>query len=388
MKLKKLYFVALLLTGALLINLLQINPLDAQGVQYDTDSGWSLDVSGQLPVFLNLSNHDSYSDDGSDQFSTRIMSGFNPGNITFTVAAPEMDGISVKGIFQINHHLQGASIQNDGLFEGRIADIEISGDFGTVNMGKGFGIFGSSSIADMGSGMGIGRFGGPDAADATLGRIGSGYTYANFNPRLTYTTPDMGGFSLKAGLINPEKPGGPSNDIETTLPRFEGQANYLVEFDAGTVDLWFGGMVQSVDVVSQDFDYTISGWDSGARLNAGGLQLTGAYSQTSGVGADGLIGLNLTGSGLDQAEVDATQWYAEAAYTTGDFTLGASYGEGSQDANATVVGSSPDITNQLLMVFTRYSLTDQLTLIGEVQNFESDAQSNYSAFIAGMQFNF
>ena len=40
------------------------------------------------------------------------------------------------------------------------------------------------------------------------------------------------------------------------------------------------------------------------------------------------------------------------------------------------------------MVFTRYKLTDQLILIGEVQDFVSDAQANYQAFIAGMQFNF
>ncbi|MGM0744619.1 MAG: porin [Bacteroidota bacterium] len=388
MKLKKLYLTTLLSIGLFTGFLATSSPLHAQNVSYETDENWQFDVTGQLPVFINLSNHESYNSDGSDQFSTRIMSGFNPGNITFNISAPEMDGISVKAIFQINHHLQGASIQNDGLFEGRIADIQISGDFGTVNMGKGFGIFNSSSIGDAGSGMGIGRFGGPDAANATLGRIGSGYTYANFNPRVTYTTPDFGGFTLKAGLINPEKPDGPSDQVTTTTPRLEAQANYLISFDSGSVDLWAGGMTQNVDITSQNFDYNISGWDLGTRLNAGSLTLTGAYSETKGVGADGLIGLSLTGSALDQADVEASQWYTEATYTAGNFTLGASYGEGAQDANTTEIGSSPDITNQLLMVFTRYKLTDQLTLIGEAQNFESDAQANYQAFVAGMQFNF
>ena len=388
MKLKKLYSTALLSIGLLISIYISPAQLNAQNVTYQTDDNWQFEVTGQLPVFINLSNHDSYNSDGSDQFSTRIMSGFNPGNITFNISAPEMNGLSVEAIFQINHHLQGASIQNDGLFEGRIADIRISGNFGTVNMGKGFGIFNSSSIGDAGSGMGIGRFGGPDAANATLGRIGTGYTYANFNPRVTYTTPDLGGFTLKTGIINPEKPDGPSDEIRTTTPRLEAQANYIIPFGAGSIDLWAGGMAQNVDVNSQDFDYTISGWDLGTRIHAGDLSLTGAYSETKGVGADGLIGLSLTGSALAQADVEATQWYTEATYTAGDFTLGASYGEGSQDANSTVLGSSPDITNQLLMVFTRYKLTDQLILIGEVQDFESDAQANYRAFIAGMQFNF
>lgn len=360
----------------------------AQGVTFESDEGWTLNVTGQLPVFLVASNHEGYSSDGEDQFATRIMSGFNPGSINFNAISPEFNGVTVEAYFQINHHLHGPSTQNAGLFEGRIADIIISGDFGTINMGKGFGVFNSSSIGDAGSGMGVGRFAGPDAADATLGRIGTGYTFANFNPRLIYTTPPMGGFSLKAGLINPEKPGGPSDNIETSAPRVEVQGNYLIDLGSGTLDLWAGGMYQDVSVVNVDYSYTMSGWDMGARLEAAGLRLTGAYSVTEGVGADGLIGLNLIGSGLDEADVEATQWYAESMYTSGKFSVGVSYGEGSQDDASTVLGSSPDITNKLLMGFTRYMLTDNLAWIGELQSFESDAQSNYKALILGMQFNF
>lgn len=361
----------------------------AQGVQFKSENDWAFTVSGQLPVFIVASEHENFNTDGSAQFGTRIMSGFNPANITFSIKAPEMNGINVKGIFQINHHLQGPSIQNEGLFEGRIADIQLSGEFGDINIGKGFGIFNSSSIADAGSGMGVGRFGGPDAANATLGRIGSGYTYANFNPRIIYTTPDFSGFRIKAGLINPEKPSGASGQqIQTATPRLEAQANYLIDLNSGTVDLWLGGMSQAVEVVSDDYSYDISGWDLGARLTAKDLRITGAYSETQSVGADGLIGISLTGTGLEQAEVNATQWYGEATYDLNRVTLGLSYGEGSQDAATTVVGSSPDITNELLMVFSRYHVTDNLVLLGEVQDFASDAQNNYQALIIGMQFNF
>ena len=236
-------------------------------------------------------------------------------------------------------------------------------------MGKGFGIFNSSSIADAGSGMGVGRFAGPDAADATLGRIGSGYTYANFNPRVIIQLRHWRA-KLKAGLINPEKPGGPSDNVETATPRVEGQANYLIDLDSGSLDFWAGGMYQNVDVVSADFNYAMSGWDVGARLNAAGFRITGAYSETKGVGADGLIGLNLIGNGLAQAEVEATQWYVEGMYTAGKYSVGVSYGEGSQDAASNVMGSSPEITNKLLMGFTRYKITENLTWIGELQSFE------------------
>ena len=388
MKCTKKQFLYLCLLGLFTSGALLPEKGTAQEISFDTEAGWSFNVTGQLPFFVATSNHENYSSDGDDQFATRLMSGFNPGSLNFNAVSPDFNGVTVEAYFQINHHLHGPSTQNAGLFEGRIADIIVSGDFGTINMGKGFGVFNSSSIGDAGSGMGVGRFAGPDAADATLGRIGSGYTYANFNPRLIYTTPSIGGLKVKVGFINPEKPGGPSDIVETPTPRVEVQGNYLIGLGSGSLDLWAGGMYQDVSVVSADFSYMMSGWDAGARLEAAGFRITGAYSGTEGVGADGLIGLNLIGSGLDEAEVDATQWYAESMYTAGKLSVGVSYGEGFQDEASTVLGSSQAITNTLIMGFTRYMLTENLTWLGEIQSFESDAQANYKALIMGMQFNF
>lgn len=380
----------LLLTGFFLCLITQGFIIQTASSQptFTSETDWKFGVNGAIPVFLVASNHDNYSSNNDDQFSTRIMSGFNPAALNLNITAPEYNGIVVSAHFQINHHLQGASIQNSGLFEGRVAEIAIAGTFGTFNIGKGFGIFNSNALGDAGSGMGVGRFLGPDQDSATLGRIGSGYNYANFNPRITYTTPDLGGFTLKLGLINPEKPDGLSNEIQTAIPRIEAQADYLIPFDGGSLQLWAGGMFQNVDVVSDNYDYNITGFDAGLHLNASGFGLKGAFAQTEGVGADGLIGLNLTGTGLDQAEVSATQWYVEGTYSGNSFTLGASYGEGNQDAKATAVGSSPDIKNELLMVFLRYNITPNLTLISEFQNFDSDTQNPYNAFIMGMQVNF
>ena len=100
----------------------------AQEVLLNTDTGWNVEVTGAFPVFLVTSNTNNYSSNGDNQVATRIMSGFNPANITFSVHAPTQNGINVSGVFQINNHLQGPSIQNDGLFESRIADIVIAGD--------------------------------------------------------------------------------------------------------------------------------------------------------------------------------------------------------------------------------------------------------------------
>lgn len=360
------------------------------GASFETDEGWNLHVTGAIPVFVVASNHDNFSSDGDDQFATRVMSGFNPGNVTFTIGAPSQNGIDVSAVFQINHHLHGPSVQNAGLFEGRVADIVIAGNFGTINAGKGFGIFNSISIGDNGSQLGVGRFGGPDAADATLGRIGTGYTYANFNPRVTYTTPDLGGFTLKAGIINPEKPGGASANLETASPRFEGQVDYVFDLGNGSLQAWAGGLYQNVNIATPDYDFDISGWDTGLKLNVSGLTLTGTYSETTSIGADGLIGINISGgSALDQADIDGSQWFTEGTYDFDGFVLGASYGEGSQDANTTEVGSAPDVTNELFMAFARISVTDNLLFLIEAQSFSTDApQADYGAFILGSQITF
>lgn len=364
----------------------------AQEVLLETDSGWSIAVTGAFPVFLVTSNTKNYSSNGDNQISTRIMSGFNPANITFAIHAPTRSGINVSAVLQINNHLQGSSIQNDGLFESRIADIIIAADFGTVNVGKGFGIFNSSSIGDAGSGLGVGRFGGPDAANATLGRIGTGYTYANFNPRVTYTTPKIGNFIVKIGLINPEKPGGTGNrsaEIETATPRIEGQLNYTHSYSSGSAELWASGLYQKVNVIAQDYSYAFSGWEVGSKLELGDFVLQGSYSQTNSIGADGLIGLNISGgSGLDQADVDGAQWYGEATYDFHSITLGASYGEGSQKQGASPVGSAPKVTNKLAMAFARVKLTENLLLMIELQDFKSGAQANYQAAILGTQLTF
>jgi len=364
--------------------------IHAQNISFETENSWNLGVTGAIPVFVVTSGHNNFSSNGADQTATRVMSGFNPANVTFTINAPSYNGIDVQAVFQINHHLQGSSIQNDGLFEGRVAEIIVSGNFGSINAGKGLGIFGSSSIADAGSGLGVGRFGGPDAANATLGRIGSGYTYANFNPRVMYTTPGFGGLKIKAGIINPEKPGGASNDIETAAPRFEAQADYRLPLgEKGAMKLWIGGLYQNVSVISADYDFSYSGYDAGIQFSFAGFTLRGAFSQTNSIGADGLIGLNISGgTAVDQADADGTQWYGEATYDLSGFLLGASYGEGRQDATTTDVGSVPEVTNELLMAFARYDVTPNLKLLVEAQSFASESQADYAALILGTQITF
>lgn len=335
--------------------------------------GWQVGLGVSYPVFATLV-------DGSDENSFRIMSGFNPANFTLTTQAPAHDGLQVSSTVQINQHLQGNS-QNSGLLESRVAQIHLKGDFGTLHVGKGFGIFNSLAIADAGSAKGVGWLGNEaDTANATGGHIGTGYVYANFNPRIIW---EHGGSTAhyQLGLFNPEEPSDAAGVVETPLPRIEAQGDWQF----GAHQLWAGFMYQSVHLETEDVDYTLQGYDVGAQLNFGALGLRLAYTITEGIGADGLYG-----GTINDAKVKGDQWYVETTFKPAKTLYGASYGEGSQDGHNTPFAAA-DINNRLLMVFAQHSLTPQLSAMLEIQHYESETNgvksSDYDALSVGMQFD-
>jgi predicted porin len=353
------------------------------GVELNSESGWKTNISGSIPVFMVSSDHDG------DEKAFRVQSGFNPANLNFHTTAPTTDdGLTVSGHFQIDTHLQGSNgVQNAGLFESRVAKIQLDGDFGSLTVGKDFGVFNSSAIGDIASQGGVGWLGGgADTGNTTGGRIGTGYVYANFNPMVKYTSPNMEGLVFKVAVINPEEP--QDANIETDTPRFEGQVNYTANIDEVGFKLWAGFMQQNVAVMGATaFDYDIEGFDVGTHIDIGHFGLTLSYTDTTGIGADGLYG-----GRIKDADVDATQWYVETNYRYGDTTFGISYGEGQQDSRAADASKGlaavAEVENELSMLFVHYQVSPKFRLVGELQEYKSDVQADYDAIVFGFQFDF
>jgi hypothetical protein len=370
---------------------------------FESDSGWKLGVNGHIPVFALISDNDNLEED-----AFRITTGFNPATVQLNVHAPTQNGLEVSGHIQLNSHLSGADgVQNSGFgrvdfgrqsgVESRVAEIAVNGDFGTLNIGKGFGIYGTPAIGDAGSSMGIGLFN-PNQGDATAGRIGNGYFYANFNPRVMYTSPSMSGVQFKIGLFQPEKPkdgdvnsniidsvgnplsitsNNPINDkVGTESPRVE--ANVVWSGDILT--LWIGGFTQSVQVEDPAVDdFTMTGIDFGGAVALGAFNLRANYGLTKGTGNYVFGGHGVQGGAEEE---DADQWYVEGTFDVNSrATVGLSYGEGSDDLT--------DVDNNLTMIFARYKATDALTILAEVQNLSTNLEDgNSSAVIVGAQFTF
>lgn len=337
---------------------------------------WNHEVHGSFPVFFTYSNTDN------GETSSQIMSGFNPANMTITSMAPTQDGLDISATLQVTSHLQGSKEQNSGLFESRVAEITIKGDFGQLNVGKGFGIFNSNAIGDVGSAKGIGHM--PNAADqgnATNGHIGTGYVYANFNPRIMYTSQLGDGTSYKVGIFNPEEPGDDAT-AETALPRFEGQITMKVSEHS----VWAGFMFQSVESAVKDYD--IQAFDIGGQFNMGAMGVRAAYTVTQSIGADGLYGYG----GIADADIDGSQAYIEGTFKMGAMTYGLSYGLGAQDES----GAVAEVENTLAMLFAHKKISDNLHLMFELQSYSSESTSGattttgqeYTAVSTGMQVDF
>jgi len=342
-------------------------------VSFESDNGWKAGFNGHIPIFAVFGNYDQPTDE--DSFT--ITTGFNPATLQTNIYAPTQNGLEVSGHFQMNANIAPGDANAE--FRSRVSEIAVAGDFGKVNIGKGFGIYGVPAIGDNGSALGVGLIGGPDQVAATAGRIGNGYFYADFTPRVMYTSNSLGGLQFKVGLFSPSKVNEAdfplAADAEYTMPRIE--AN--VVYSGNNFSLWSSGFTQDVDSKTGAFDnYTMSGIDFGGSVSVGGLSVRGNYGMTQGTG-NGVFAAR-----LDPNEEEASQWYVETTYQINRATLGVSYGEGEDDI---VAGDSND--TDLTMLFARYAATDHLTLMAEYTTLGTgDGQGEYDAIIFGSQLTF
>lgn len=337
-------------------------------VSFESDNGWKAGFNGHIPIFAVFGNYD----EPTDEDSFTITTGFNPATLQTNIYAPTQNGLEVSGHFQMNANIAPGDANTE--FRSRVSEIAVAGDFGKVNIGKGFGIYGVPAIGDNGSALGVGLIGGPDQGAATAGRIGNGYFYANFTPRVMYTSNNLGGLQFKVGLFSPSKVDGVT-DAEYTMPRIE--AN--VVYSGDNFSLWSSGFTQDVDSKIGTFDdYTMSGIDFGGSVSLGGLSVRGNYGITQGTG-NGVFAAR-----LDPNEEDASQWYVETTYQIKRTTLGVSYGEGEDDF---IAGDGDD--TDLTMLFARYAATDHLTLMAEYTTLGTgNGQGEYDAIIFGSQLTF
>ena len=285
--------------------------------------------------------------------------------------------------------------------------------WGQIKMGRDLGVFGSDAIlSDMTLlGVGVGAGG---AGNSTLGRIGSGYLYADWNGQIQYQSPNFNGFQVTGAIKEPVM-----NAANHNLG-YDGKATF--DFASNGVDgrIWVGGIYQKVStaataastattvtatgvtalssmtVISTRVTAATAAYtkdaravEAGAKINFAGLGLVGYYYDGQNIGtsivsnASPLSGLNL-GASSGSADQDVRGGYVQASYKLPVGTkIGASWGQSEIKANAdtlAAMGSSADYKNESWIVGAYHPLTKHLNLVGEYTDTKYENIQNFSGY--------
>ena len=112
--------------------------------------------------------------------------------------------------------------------------------WGTFKLGRDLGIFGSDAILSDMTLLGVGTGGQLHGGSSTLGRIGSGYIYADWKGQVSYSTPNVNGFQITAGAMENF---GSVNQARRDMS-YEAKATYDFAADNFSGRVWVGGLSQ------------------------------------------------------------------------------------------------------------------------------------------------
>ena len=363
---------------------------------------WTLDIGGVVNAYYT---HTTTSGDAvtviggatenGDESQNNITTGLLPNYLSVSGKTRQND-IDVGFTISIN---PGASTTQAGIQgsqqENRQAFLTFGdASWGSIKIGKDLGIYASDAILNDMTLLGVGSAAGGLAGNTTtLGRIGTGFMYADWKSQVAYTSPNWNGFNFTVGVTQAWNTFGAAqnNTLGTpgvfgsatsvgrggSQPAFEGKAAYAWTGDvAGKV--WGSFLSQKIDQLqtaglANDLGSDrATAWDLGATVTIAGFGLTAYYGEGEGTGTTVQFrdGYDATGKARDSED-----WYVQATYTIpGPGTkLGVSYGESTLEGNGVgdALGSG-DYENSMWTVGAYHPLTKHLNLVAEYSSAESE----------------
>lgn len=252
--------------------------------------------------------------------------------------------------------------------------------WGSIKIGKDLGVFGSDAILNDMTLLGVGSQGVVGTAGGTtttLGRIGTGFMYADFNGQINYTSPNMSGFQFTVGI---DQPLNTLNLATSSLdssgsqrqPAYVGLASYSWTGDfAGKV--WAEAKTQKVDYTAS-IEERATAWGIGAKVDVAGFGLVGYYYDGKGAGTTAWL---MDGVASNGNRRDSDGGYVQATYTIpgAGTKIGASWGiskldEASGETSPTLVEE-----NEMWTVGVYHPLTKHLNLVAEYSNVTAENQA-------------
>ena len=364
------------------------------GITWDAGE-WTVDMNGNVNAYATVAdNSDSNTvldgltnNKSNDDTAASINTGLLPSWLGFTATTRQNNlDTSVTISFQPGASVTGG-LGGGGTEEARQAFLTF-GDksWGSVKVGKDLGIFGSTAILNDMTLLGVGSqglVGSSGGSTTTLGRIGAGYMYADWNGMIAYTTPNMNGFSATLGLMQPWNATGSTSTVSSTSAGntdefgYQGQASYSWTGDLGG-KVWAGFYSQEVTGKTVGTDHSSDAFEGGVSVSFGNANIVAYGYSGDGVGTTGM--LRNAFDTLGNAR-DSDGGYVQGTYVIPTGTkLGVSWGVSNLDTT-TAEGGAVDLVseNEMLTVGAYHPLTKHLNLVAEYSNVESDSHDGTSS---------
>ena len=250
--------------------------------------------------------------------------------------------------------------------------------WGSVKLGKDLGVFASDAILNDMTLLGVGA--GAGLGNATYGRIGTGFQYADWKSQVAYTSPNFNGFQVTGALTqgwNATATTGASSLSTTNRgganPAYEGKASYSFAMNDVTGKIWVSGIAQKIGGGTTTDDPVATAGDIGANINVAGFGLTGYYYGGKGIGStfQFLDGYSAAGKARD-----SDGGYVQATYVLPTKTkAGISWGQSNLDLASGESNTTLLKTNEMLTVGLYHPLTKHLNLVAEYSHITSENQA-------------
>ena len=262
-------------------------------------NGWSLSFSGNVNAFW------VYTKEGnSGPANSSIRTGLLPGFANFEARGKEA-GLNLAVHFGFAPQINNAGVHDQfgAQIDMREVYLTVGGQWGQLLAGRELALFGRQNILNDQTLFGVGSvgIGGGQGGGTTLGRIGYGYIYPNFNAQFTYSTKGGGPAQVSVGLFQPSTiqttPAGNSYDF-TALPRVEAEATYNMKSGKNKFLIWGGALAQSTsNAATNGTSITSVGGTVGVRADLGGLGVVLSAYTGKGLGTL-LMFSNIYGGGI------------------------------------------------------------------------------------------
>jgi predicted porin len=391
---------------------------------------WTLDIGGNVNTYVTSTRNTGTATTG---YAT-LMSGSGQGDALLNPAAvPNKSTANITtGLLPNYLSVSGTTRQNDvdvaftisinpgsstmgsgqqvARQENRQAFLTF-GDksWGSIKLGKDLGIFASDAILNDMTLLGVGSGAGGLAGNTTtLGRIGTGFMYADWKAQAAYTTPNFGGFQATVGMtqawdawsniVANGSTAGTASAVGDAFSAgrggsqnaYEGKASYSFAANDVTGKVWVSGMYQKVENLYTNSwsgtatttsakltgDDNVWATDIGANVNVAGFGFTGYYYTGEGIGQT--VQMN---GGFDRAGKtrDSKGGYVQATYVLPTKTkLGLSWGESKLEKNASGDTMTGNLEDSMWAAGLYHPLTKHLNLVAEY----SDVESKYGTATA------